>query len=189
MTTATPLHRMTYAEYLVFEEGSSEKHEFIADEVYAMAGGSIEHGAIATAFARELGNALEGKPCRVFNSDVRVRVQDSKFSSYPDISVVCGEVKTGADDAHGMLNPMVLVEVLSPGTAAYDRGAKALHYRRIASLREYVLVATDAKHVEVQRLNTNGIWEIHDFVEGQVVQLVSLGVTLAVDRLYFNPLG
>ncbi len=188
-TTAKPLHRMTYPEYLRLEATSTEKHEFIAGDVYAMAGGTIEHGAIATAFARDLANALEGKPCRVYNSDVRVRVQDSKFSSYPDVSVVCDQVKTDADDEHGLLNPVVLGEVLSEGTEGYDRGAKAMHYRRISSLREYVLVSVVERLIEVQRLNPQGIWEIHVYGMGQQLQLASLGISIPVDRIYANPLS
>jgi Uma2 family endonuclease len=107
---------MTYAEYVAAEESSAEKHEFLAGEVYAMAGGTIEHAALCAAIAGELRDALRDRPCRVFSSDARVRVQATGLSTYPDVTVVCGTLETDAEDAHAIANPIVLVEVLSDST-------------------------------------------------------------------------
>lgn len=144
---------MTPDDYLELERTSDVKHELINGEVYAMAGGSAEHGALVLAVARALGNALEGKPCRTFSSDVRVRVEFTASNFYLDVSVVCGKLATARDDEHAITNPVVLVEVLSDSTERNDRGPKAAHYRRLPSLKEYVLVSQDERRVEVQRLN------------------------------------
>ncbi|MBL8917982.1 MAG: Uma2 family endonuclease [Myxococcaceae bacterium] len=186
---AQPKEKMTYAEYLAREAASDVKHEFIAGEVFAMAGGTVEHGALAVAFGAELRNALSGKPCRVLNSDVRVQVRSTGAAFYPDVSVVCGKLETAADDPHAVTNPVVLVDVLSASTEGDDRGAKAAHYRRLDSLREYVLVSQGERRVEVQRRNERGIWELHFSGPGERVELTSLGVSLAVDAVYANPLA
>lgn len=179
---------LTYAEYLVQEAASEVKHDFIAGELFAMAGGTLEHGALAASLLRHLGNALESRPCRTFTSDVRVHVNSTGASFYPDVSVVCGKVESPPSDDQALKNPVVVVEVLSPSTEAYDRGAKAAHYRRLESLKEYVLVSQVEPRVEVQRLNERGIWELHFFGPGQRVELTSLGIALPVDAIYANPL-
>jgi Uma2 family endonuclease len=186
---APPRYKLTYAEYLAREAVSTEKHEFINGEAYAMAGGTLEHSALASSAMVALGAALAGRPCRAYNSDARVRVLSTDASFYPDLSVVCGKVETAPADPHAISNPLVLVEVLSDSTEANDRGAKAAHYRRIESLREYVLVSQSERRVEVQRRNERGIWELHFFGEGERIELTSLGVSMPVDALYANPLG
>ncbi|MFZ5438385.1 MAG: Uma2 family endonuclease [Myxococcota bacterium] len=180
---------MTLAEYVAEETTSEQKHEFINGEVYAMAGGTLEHGALCVAFGAQLANALAGKPCRTFSSDVRVHVESTGATFYPDLSVVCGRAQSPEDDPNALANPIVLVEVLSEGTEAYDRGAKAGHYRRLGSLREYVLVSQSERRIEVQRLNERGVWELHFFGAGERVELHSLGVSLSVDAVYANPLA
>lgn len=187
--TAQPRQTMTYAEYLAAEAKSDVKHDYVNGEVYAMAGGTLEHGALAVAIGALLTVALKGKPCRPFSSDVRVRVESTGGTFYPDLSVVCGKVTQAAQDEHAIANPVVLVEVLSEGTEAYDRGAKAGHYRRITSLREYVLISQSERKVEVQRLTARGTWELFFFGPGERVLLESLEVSFAVDDLYANPLS
>lgn len=186
--TAQSKPRLTYAEYLDQEAASTEKHDFVNGEAYAMAGGTIEHGALASAIARDLGAALAGKPCRTFSSDVRVNVEATGATFYPDLSVVCGRLETAASDAHAITNPLVIVEVLSERTEAYDRGAKAFHYRRLPALKEYVLVSQSERRVEVQRLNERGVWELHFAGPGERFELTSLGLSLSVDAVYANPL-
>ncbi|HEY1692704.1 MAG TPA: Uma2 family endonuclease [Polyangiaceae bacterium] len=116
--------RMTYAEYLVFEEASLEKHEFLDGEVYAMAGGTLEHGALAMAFGAALMKALGDRPCRVFSSDVRVHIRATGLTTYPDLSVACGRAEVDAEDPDALVNPVLLVEVLSDSTEAYDRAGR-----------------------------------------------------------------
>lgn len=179
---------MSYAEYVAQEQLGDMRHEFLAGEVFAMAGGTPEHGALAAAMIRELGNAIGGKPCRVFTSDVRVRIRESGLTTYPDMSVVCGQLETDDEDAQAIVNPIVIVEVLSDGTEAYDRGAKAAHYRRLPSLREYVMVAQDEPRIELHRRQPSGRWELLEARRGERIELESLDVRLSVDAIYANPL-
>jgi len=189
MARPAPVARMTYAEYLAAEAKSEVRHEYLNGEVWAMAGGTPEHSALALAMGGELRNALAGKPCRVFSSDLRVRIVDTGLSTYPDVSVVCGQLETADDDKDAITNPVVLVEVLSEATEAYDRGAKAAHYRRILSLREYVLVSQAEPLVEVYRRAESGRWELLEARTGETIELASLGVRLEVASIYANPLG
>ena len=151
MARPASIARMTYAEYLAAEAASDIRHEYLNGEVWAMAGGTPEHAALARRGACELRRLLRGKPCRAFSADLRVRIVDTGLSTYPDVSVVCGQLETAPDDKDAVTNPIVLVEVLSESTEGYDRGAKAAHYRRIPSLREYVLVSQAEPRIEVHR--------------------------------------
>jgi Uma2 family endonuclease len=180
---------MTYAEYVATEAKCDQRHEFLNGEVFATPAGTPEHGALVAAIIGELGIALRGKPCRVYSSDVRVRVEATGITSYPDASVVCGRLETDGVDRDAMLNPVLVVEVLSESTEAYDRGAKAAHYRRIPSLREYVLLAQDEARVEVYRRNEQGRFELIEARLGEQFELASLGVTLDVRAVYENPLA
>jgi Uma2 family endonuclease len=180
---------MSYGEYLALEAASDLRHEFLRDEVFAMAGGTPEHGALAAAVLRELGTALRGQPCRVYSSDVRVRVVETGLTTYPDASVVCERLETDPSDPDAILNPVVLIEVLSDSTEAYDRGVKAAHYRRIPSLREYVLVSQAEPLIEVYRRNERDHWELVEARAGTRIELGSLGVVLDVDAIYANPLA
>jgi Uma2 family endonuclease len=165
------------------------RHEYLNGETWAMAGGTPEHGALAAAVIRELGAGLQGKPCRVYSSDVRVRVAETGLSTYPDVSVVCGALATAAEDPDAVTNPTVLVEVLSDSTEAYDRGAKAAHYRRIPSLREYVFVSQAEPLIEVYRRAESGRFELFEARAGETIEIASLGVRLDVAALYANPLA
>jgi Uma2 family endonuclease len=188
---AQPL-KMTYAEYLEFEERSDVKHEFHDGHVYevlSMSGGTLEHARLAGSFARELGVALKGRPCAVFSADGRVRVTEGRFSAYPDLSVVCGRIERASDDKEGLANPIVIVEVLSDSTEAFDRGDKFRQYRKLASLREYVLVSQREPLIEVHRKNDAGEWVLHEAVAGEKVRLASLDVSLDIDAIYRDPLA
>jgi Uma2 family endonuclease len=187
MPAQTP--KMTYAEYLAAEERSMEKHEFLDGEVHAMSGGTPEHGALGMAFGRALGNALRDKPCRVFSSDVRVRVQATGLAAYPDVTVVCGKLVTDTEDPHAIANPILIVEVLSDSTEARDRGLKAAHYRQIPSLREYVFVSQREPRIEVHRRNEAGRWELLEFEGGTSAELASIGAAIPLDEVYRDPLA
>jgi len=158
---------MSLAEYVAAEAAAADRHEYLRGDIYAMAGGTLEHAALAAALAREVGIALGDKPCRVYSSDARVRIEATDMSTYPDLSVVCGELERAPGDTRAILNPIALFEVLSDSTEAYDRGAKASHYRHIAALQEYVLVSQSERRVEVQRRNAAGPWETHEYGLGE----------------------
>jgi Uma2 family endonuclease len=151
---------MTYAEYLEAEAASEVRHEFLNGEVWAMAGGSPAHAATAAALIRELGIALRGTPCRVYTSDLRVRILATGLSTYPDVAVVCGEIQTAPEDPDTVVNPVLIVEVLSESTEAYDRGAKAAHYRRIPSLQVYVIASQTDALLEIYRRLDGDRWEL-----------------------------
>ena len=178
--------RMSYAEYLAAESVAETRHEFLNGEVWAMAGGTPEHSALAAAVIRELGVALRGKPCRVYTSDVRVRVLATGLSTYPDVTVVCGAAETAAEDPDALVNPVVLVEVLSDSTEAYDRGTKAAHYRRIPSIQAYVLVSQREPLIELYRRRDDR-WELIEARPGEWLALPVLDVRLDVQAIYANP--
>lgn len=183
---------MTYAEYLAFEAAGDTKHEYLNGEVFAMAGGTITHGALAMAVGTALSNALRDRLCRVLSSDVRVRSKVTGLTTYADVTVVCQKIEVTDDDPQSVLNPALIVEVLSESTEAYDRGAKAAHYRRIASLREYVLVSQGEPLVEVYRRNERGKWELSvEARRGEVAELIACGepIRLDVDAIYRDPLA
>lgn len=183
--------RYTFEEYVELEDGSSVRHEFLDGAVWAMAGGSPEHAAVTANVVRLLGTALLGRRCRVFSSDLRIRVRETGLGTYPDASVICEDVELDPEDrkGHTALNPVVLVEVLSPSTEAYDRGEKLAHYKRIESLREVVFVAHDERRVDLWRRVDDRFTQL-TFREGERLELTSLpGVSIAIDEIYFDPLG
>ncbi len=184
-----PKPTMTYAEYLAFEERSVEKHELLNGEIFAMAGGTVEHAGLIAGVTHALMGALRDRPCRVFSADLRIRIAVTGLTTYPDVSVVCGQAQLDAEDRCAVVNPTLVVEVLSDSTEAYDRGEKAAHYRHLPSLREYVLVSQRRPRIEVWRRNEAGRWELYEYEGGQRVELASVGCAIAVDDVYRDPLA
>jgi len=185
----TVRQRYTFREYLDLEEMSPVKHEFCDGHVWAMAGGTPSHAAIAMNIGAALREQLRGRPCRVFSSDLRVRVLPTGLGTYPDVTVVCDELRTDPDDPKGntVTNPVLLVEVLSPSTEEYDRGEKLAHYKRIDTLREVVLVAHDTKRLELWR-RAGDLWEL-DVVHTGEAKLQSVSCTFSVGDVYDDPLA
>lgn len=159
-TPARP--RYTLAEYLAFEESTEAKHEFHDGEILAMSGASPEHALVTANLIRALGNALEGKPCRVYSSDLKIGVRPSSRIYYLDASIVCGPREYHPDDPDRriVINPRVIIEVLSPTTEGYDRGSKFVHYRQLTSLEEYVLVSQVEPLIEIFQRQPDGRWYI-----------------------------
>lgn len=179
---------MTYAEYLALERSSPQKHEFLRGAVWAMAGGTPSHARIATNIASGLVVALKGRPCAVFNSDLRVRVEETNRSTYPDVTVVCSKQITATDDEDAIVNPTLIVEVLSDSTEASDRGEKFAHLQRLASLKEYVLVSQREQRIEIFRRGSGPTWTFTPFTSGRV-ELSSVDVVLDMADVYANPLA
>jgi Uma2 family endonuclease len=182
--------RHSFAEYLAIEEMNPVRHEFCDGEVWALAGGSPDHAAIAVNVASVLREQLRGRPCRVFGSDLRIRVVATGLATYPDVSVVCSRLETDPQDprGHTIVNPTLLVEVLSPSTEDYDRGEKLAHYKRIPSLREVVLVAQDEPRLELWRREGEH-WTV-EIVRGDgVAELRSVGCTLPLAEIQLDPLA
>jgi Uma2 family endonuclease len=185
MAVANPVHKLTEAEYLEIERRAEFKSEFLDGEMFAMAGGTGTHSLIKCNLIRAIGNQLKESPCRVYDSDLRVKVQASGLYTYPDVSVACGQ--DHFDDEHDdtLLNPTVIVEVLSDSREAYDRGKKFELYRRLPSLREYQLVNQYKPLVEQYIRQESGEWFLRD-VEGleSKLTLPSLGITIELADVY-----
>jgi Uma2 family endonuclease len=174
--------KMSASEYLAWEREQPDRHEFVRGEVFAMSGGSLRHSALAASITRELGVATRGYGCHVHTSDRRVVVTPGEHYVYPDVTLVCGphELAEGTRDV--LANPCVVVEVLSRSTEAYDRGDKWLAYRRIASLREYVLVSQTAPRIEIYRREGEG-WH-YEVVEAGGQLVLAGEFELEVDAIY-----
>lgn len=173
-------------EYLALEERAEFKSEYFDGEIFAMAGGTPEHSLIAANLVRVLGNSLDDGPCRVYNSDQRVKIPDTGLFTYPDVTVVCEEPLFDGPQRRALINPTLIVEVLSETTEAYDRGDKFAHYRRLASLKEYVLVASDRCRIErFTRQQGGAEWTLAECSnpEGSLA-LPSLGCALSLPAVY-----
>lgn len=169
-------------DFLAWEAGQSEKHEYLAGEVFAMAGASEAHVTIAGNLYSALRAHLRGKPCRVFISDMKLDVAAADACFYPDVFVTCALADALLKDRKR--EPTLIVEVLAPPMAAYDRGAKFAHYRRIESLREYVLVDTERVAVDVFRRDAAGHWVLYPAGPGETVELASVGLMLPIEVIY-----
>ena len=190
MGAAEKIPRVSFEQFLLLLELSHTKLEWLDGIAYAMAGGSFEHSRLASRVGTLLTNALAGKPCVALQSDMLVKApsEGESFAAFPDASVVCGEpILVKHEKNPALTNPTVIIEVLSSSTEDYDRGEKFERYKTIASLRDYVLVSQDRKLVEV--FSRDHGWQRASAGSGDAVAVPSLGVTLDVDELYFNPLG
>jgi Uma2 family endonuclease len=176
-------HRYTYEEYLSYERDSGLKHEYEDGEIFAMAGGSRRHSALASRVSAAL-EAARKPGCIAFQSDQKVRVLATGKATYPDASMVCGPIEGDSADPSGntITNPTLIVEVLSPSTEEEDRGNKWQHYQLIPSLSEYVLVSQSHPRVECYRRLESGAWEYRDATDG--VLRLATGATIDVTALY-----
>jgi Uma2 family endonuclease len=156
--SSLPSYYISPEEYLVIERKAEYKSEYVDGVMYAMAGGSERHNLITANIIISIGAQLRNRPCRVYPSDLKVRVPNSKRFFYPDVSVVCGETRFADEERDIILNPVLIVEVLSESTAAYDRGKKFLSYQQIDSLQEYLLVSQDEVIVEHYVRQNNDTW-------------------------------
>lgn len=190
VTAASATRGLAPEAYLARERAAEVKHEYWHGELFAMAGASRRHNVLVANLVRVLGNALLDRPCEVYPSDMRVASAARDVFTHPDVTVVCGQ-PSFADDAHDtLLDPLIIVEVLSDSTEAYDRGKKFEHYRRIASLRHYVLVAQDQPLVELYTRQGDGTWMLSEHRMGDVVTLTAAGCELQVAEVYrkaFDP--
>ena len=173
---------MTGAEYLAWEAEQTVRHEFVGSEVFAMAGAEDRHVTVCGNAYMALRQHLAGTPCRTFMSDMRLNVATLGSYFYPDIMVTC----SASDRASPLVKsePKLIIEVLSPSTAAYDRGLKFSHYRNLPSLQEYVLIDLDTRCTDCYRLGAEGLWVLHPFDIGQTVQLASVALDITAAQLF-----
>lgn len=185
MGPARPLHRYTYADYVALEHSSPTKHEFLDGEIYAMAGGSEDHSALAAEMLRILGNAIANEPCRAHTSDLRIYVAAAGLATFPDAAVICGPLEQHPPSPKATaLNPKVLVEVTSDSSEEYDTGAKLEMYRTIPSLRDYVIVSHRERRIDVHHRAEDGAWTSRVAITGGSVRVESVGAELSVDEVY-----
>lgn len=191
--TAAGRAKLSYAEYVSREEASELRHEFIDGEIFAMAGGTPEHAALIAAVTGVLFGQLRGGACRAFVTEVRTRIRaDAKgpdVGVYPDVAIVCGPVVRDSEDPIAIVNPTVIIEVLSNSTEAYDRHGKFEHYRRLESLHEYVLVSQHEPRIERFAKEAAG-WS-PGFVAGPggSVELAAVAARLDVDEVFRGLVG
>lgn len=176
---------LTEQEYLQQERQSQTKSEYLSGQIFALAGASRTHNRITFNIGGLLYNALRGRPCEAYMNDMRVRVAEVNAYFYPDVVVVRGQPQFLDEQQDTLLNPTLVVEVLSPSTESFDRGEKSFHYRRIPSLKEYLLVAQDRVHIERYVRQPNGQWVLTDYTQSdRAVPLESLGVELPIAQVY-----
>lgn len=185
MTEARRHHRYTYADYVALELESPTKHEFLDGEIYAMAGGSEDHSALAAEVLRLLGNAVGDRPCRVHTSDLRLYVEASGLATFPDGAVICGPMQQHEPSPRATAtNPTLLLEVTSDSSEDYDKGEKLDMYKTIPSLQEVIIVSHRERRIAVHRRAGGDTWTSRVAIQGGSVPVATLDAELAVDTVY-----
>lgn len=183
--STVPVRGYTPEEYLERERGAAYKSQYYRGDIFAMSGASREHNLIVANLVRVIGDKLLERPCEVYPSDMRVKVQSSGLYTYPDVTIVCGEPQFEDRHVDTLLNPLVLFEVISPSTEAYDRGAKSKQYRQLSSLQELVLIASESLHVERYHRSEDGEWRLWESTDrAAALPLVSVGIEVPLEEIY-----
>ena len=175
---------LTPEQYLEIERKAEYRSEYYQGEMFAMAGATREHILLVTRLVSELDHQLRDRPCEVYSNDMRVQVSPGGLYTYPDVIVVCGEPRFEDGHLDTLLNPVLIVEVLSPSTEAYDRGRKFQHYRGIDSLAAYLLVASDRVHVDLFLRQPDGRWLLTEATGREQAIELPFGCRLALRDLY-----
>jgi Uma2 family endonuclease len=178
-------NKMTIEEYLQFEKASDTKHEYYRGEVFAMSGAKPLHNVIAKNLMRDIATALRGKPCQPYGSDMRINIPENTLFTYPDISIICGDIIPSEYDEDTATQPIVVIEILSKSTRDYDRMGKFKLYRDIPALKEYILVDSESINIEAFRINNNNHWELEEYktVSGELA-LPSVQVNIPIADIY-----
>jgi Uma2 family endonuclease len=176
---------ITAADYLALERQAEIKSEYLNGCIYAMSGASHEHNTIVFNLARRIGNQLDGKPCRGYVNDMRVKVSPTGLYTYPDVVVVCNEPRFEDKQLDTLLNPQVIIEVLSESTEKYDRGAKFAHYQKLDSLTDYLLVAQNQPCIEHFQRQADGAWR-YSTAQGleAEIDIQNIGCVLRLAEVY-----
>jgi Uma2 family endonuclease len=186
MTALPKKQFISEEEYLTMEEVSPVKHEYFNGEIFQMAGASERHNNIAGNIYGELYNQLKKRPCKVYQNDMRLYIEEEGLYTYPDVMVVCGkpEIKK-YKNLDNILNPILIVEVLSESTADYDKGAKFEQYRTIESFKEYLLVSQNRKQLTRYTKQADGSWILTDFIGDKTqIELSSIECSLSIEDIY-----
>jgi Uma2 family endonuclease len=183
MATSTASNKITREEYFALEATAEVKHEYYQGEIFAMTGGTFNHSVIGVNTVSALNTRLRGKPCRPTNSDMCIETPDGLIT-YPDVAVFCGKPQL-TDNQRALLNPIVIIEVLSPTTRRYDQSDKFLLYRTIPTFQDYLLVDSEKIHVQHYRKTEANEWVLHDYFNVQeIVTLGSIQEMLPLLELY-----
>jgi Uma2 family endonuclease len=183
--SAHAIPRLSPEEYLRVERESEIKHEYVDGQMYAMSGGSLAHSHIEGSIVAALKGVLAGGNCRVSTSNLRIQISPSGPFVYPDAAVYCGDAQLSDGYRDALLNPRVVFEVLSKSTEAYDRGQKFAQYRRIESLKDYVLVSQMEARIEVFSRTETGKWQLAEFVGAEAMCVIpSVGCEIALAEVY-----
>lgn len=183
--TAQPKHRYSVEAYLEIERTGSLKHEYYRGEIFALAGSSEAHNLILTNILTTLNVQLRKRPCKVYPSDMRLKIPQTGLYTYPDASIVCGTPRFDDVKHDTLLNPLVVIEILSPSTEGYDRGKKFQNYRTVATLQEYLLVSQDEYHIEHYINQNDGHWLLTAYHGVQATLLLkAIDCTLALADVY-----
>lgn len=178
-------YKLTSEEYLAIERAAEIKSEFYNGEMFAMAGASRAHVIIVGNLAAELRQQLKKRPCNVYSTDLRLRVEETGLYTYPDIMVACEQQLFADNQKDTLLNPKVIIEVLSDSTKDYDRGGKFAHYRKLASLHEYILVAQDEPHVEQYIRQPDSRWMLSETDDiTSILHLSSIDCDIPLAEIY-----
>lgn len=182
---SNPVTKVTEEEYLALDRAAEMRSEFFNGEMFAMSGGTMRHSALQANIISELHNALRGTGCREFTSDFRVRVSPGRMYAYPDVTVVCGTPLLADEHQDILLNPAIILEVLSPSTEQYDRGVKFRYYRGIESLTDYILVDQNQVRVEQYTRGDANTWTLHDYQRlGEELIINTINIRLPLIRVY-----
>ena len=183
--TAQPKHSYTVEAYLEIERSGLVKHEYYRGEIFALAGSSEAHNLILTNLLTSLNLQLRNRPCKVYPSDMRVKIPKTGLYTYPDVSIVCGTPQFDDLKRDTLTNPLIVVEILSPSTEGYDRGKKFQNYRTVATLQEYILVSQDEYHIEHYINQNNGNWLLTSYDEiNTSIHLKAIDCTLIFEDIY-----
>ena len=177
--------KFTIEEYLRMEKAATEKHEYYQGEIFAMSGAKPRHNVIAKNLIRDIANALRGKPCQPYGSDLRINIPENTLFTYPDISIICGDIVSSEFDEDTAVMPTIIIEILSLSTKEYDRGGKFKLYRDIAPLKEYILIDSESVNIEAFRINNSNHWELEEYKSGsETLELPSVQVSIPVADIY-----
>ena len=176
-----PIQKLTLDEYIEWENAQRERNEFVRGEVFALVGGRRSHGRVVSNLNRRLSEAVEGTSCQVFSESMKVQVAADSIL-YPDVFVTCDPNDLRTEQV--FRNPIVVVEVLSPSTQAYDRSLKFALYRALSSLREYVLIDIDARRVEAFRVGADGLWVLHDMSGQAALSIPAIDATIPMTEVF-----
>jgi Uma2 family endonuclease len=177
--------KISQADYLSLEKEALEKSEYYKGEIFAMAGASARHNKIFSNLFGNLFAELKGRPCQPYGSDLRIHIPENTLYTYPDISIICGDIVSSQLDEDTAIKPTALIEILSTATKDYDRGTKFKLYRDIPTLLEYILVDSESVSIEVFRKNSSAHWELEEYKTLEEIMIIGcVGINMLLSEIY-----